>query len=124
MANITPVVTPITEHGDRGARVVVWGPMANTDVGLPVKMPGKSDRSVQVYGTFGAGGNLRIEGTNELAQAPANYATLTDPQGNALDFTAAKIEQLLEITYQVRPRVTAGDGTTSLTVTMLIKGEK
>jgi len=124
MANITPVSTPILEFGDRGARVVVWGPMANGDVGLPIKMPGKSDRSVQVFGTFGAAGNLRIEGTNELAAAPANYATLTDPQGNSLDFTAAKIEQIEEITHQIRPRVTAGDGTTSLTVTMLIKGEK
>jgi len=80
-------------------------------------MPGSADRSVQVTGTFGAGGNLRIEGSND----GTNYSALTDPQGNALDFTATKIEGVLELTRYIRPRATAGDGTTSLTVTMILR---
>lgn len=124
MANITPSITTLSTHGDRGTRIITWGPMANGDVGLPVEMPGRADRSIQVYGTFGAAGNCRVEGSNEPGTAPANYATLVDPQGNALDFTAAKVEQILELTHHIRPRITAGDGTTALTVQLLIKGEK
>jgi hypothetical protein len=90
---------------------------SGTDVGLPIEMPGSADRSVQISGTLGAGGSLRIEGSND----GTNYATLTDPQGNALDLTSLKIETVMEITRYIRPRVTAGDGTTSLTCTILVR---
>lgn len=118
MATITGAFTRIATHGDRG-HVIQWTPMtfSGTDVGTAVEMPGSADRSVQVTGTFGTGGSVRIEGSND----GTNYAVLTDPQGNALDITAAKIETVMELTRYIRPRVTAGDGTTSLTVTMLVK---
>jgi hypothetical protein len=58
---------------------------------------------------------VRLEGSND----GTNYAALTDPQGNALDITTAKVEQIMELTRYIRPRVTAGDGTTSLTVTVM-----
>ncbi len=99
------------------AHIHVWANMANADVGDPVEMPGSADRSVQVTGTFGAGGNLRILGSND----GVNYSVLTDPQGNALDFTSSKIEAVIELTRFIKPQVTAGDGTTSLTVSLLVK---
>lgn len=118
MATITPTITPGKNFGDESL-YLSYTPMtfSGTDVGVPLEEPGRADRSVQVTGTFGAGGNLRIEGSND----GTNYATLTDPQGNALDFTTAKIEQVSEITRYLRPRVTAGDGTTSLTVTIMAR---
>jgi hypothetical protein len=88
--------------------------MPNGDSGQAWDTQDFPDFSVQVLGTFGAGGTLLIEGTNEAT--PANWHTLNDPASNALSFTAAKIEQVLELTRWVRPRVSAGDGTTSLTV--------
>lgn len=99
--------------------IVTWPSLSQTgsDQGAPLEMPGFADRSVQVSGTFGSGGSVRIEGSND----GTNYAVLTDPQGNALDITAAKIEAIMELTRYIRPRVTAGDGSTSLTVSMLIK---
>lgn len=100
------------EHG----RKVVWANMANGDVGSPYEKPPWSDRAIQVTGTFGSGGNCRIQGSID----GSTYATLTDPQGNDLDFTSAKIEQITEATVLVRPSVTAGDGTTSVTVTLLM----
>src|SRR5687768_10491786 len=77
-------------------RVVVWTGLtkATDDTGDPMSVPGFSDRSVQVEGTFGAGGSCRIEGSNN----GVNYRVLTDPQGNALDITAAKIEAVVEAT--------------------------
>jgi hypothetical protein len=45
---------------------------------------------------------------------------LTDPQGNDLVISTAKIELISEATVYVRP-VVAGDGTTDLTVLILLK---
>jgi hypothetical protein len=90
---------------------------ATTDVGEAIDVPGYADRSVQVTGTFGTGGSVRIEGSID----GTNYAVLTDPQGNALDVTAAKIEAISENVRLLRPRITAGDGTTSLAVTILCR---
>jgi hypothetical protein len=92
--------------------------MPNGNDGEPFQNPGSADRSVQVTGTFGAGGTVVLEGSND----GTNYRTLTDPQGNALSFTSAGLEAIQEITRYVRPRVTAGDGTTSLTVTLCVTG--
>jgi hypothetical protein len=64
-----------------------------------------ADKSVQVIGNFNAG-TIVIEGSND----GVNWATLTDPQGNALSKTTAFIEQILEATRYVRPRVSAGAG--------------
>ncbi len=94
-----------------------WTGLLNGDDGSPIDWSTFADRSVQVTGTFGAGGSVRMEGSND----GVNYAALTDPQGNALDITGAKIEQLQEVTLYLRPRVTAGDGTTNLAVTVIAR---
>ena len=98
--------------------VATWAGMQNGDDGQPIELANFADRSVQVVGTFGAGGKVRIEGSLN----GTDYAPLTDPQGNDLDITTAKIEAITEVARWIRPRVIAGDGTTSLTVTMLLKG--
>lgn len=87
---------------------------ASADDGAPVELADYADRSIQVQGTIGVGGNLRIEGSND----GTNWVVLTDPQGTALNVTAAGvIEQVQEVTRYMRPRITAGDGTTNLTCT-------
>lgn len=98
--------------------VATWPALQNGDDGSPIELANFADRSVQVVGTFGVGGNVRIEGSIN----GTDYAPLTDPQGNNLDITSAKIEAISEVVRWIRPRVTSGDGTTSLTVTMLLKG--
>ena len=99
--------------------IATWANMQNGDDGQPIELANFADRSVQVFGTFGAGGNVRIEGSID----GTNYAPLTDPQGNALDINTAKIEAIIELVRWIRPVVTAGDGSTSLTITMLLKGK-
>lgn len=115
MAIIAPVITNPDPGGD--CVLVTWTALANGDSGTPVSYPGFADVSFQVTGTFGIAGNLRIEGSNDSA----NYAALTDPQGNALDFIATKIEQVEEVVLRYRPRATAGDGTTALTTTAFFR---
>ncbi len=121
MATIQPTVLDISEeeNGNASSRVITWGPMIKTtdDVGAPIAFVGFPDRSVQVTGTFGVGGAVAIEGTID----GTNYATLTDPQGNALSFTATKVEAISELVRKIRPRVTAGDASTSLTVSLLVR---
>ena len=103
--------------GNTKSIVISWPGIVNGDAGDAVPFAQYTDRSVQVIGTFGVGGNLRLEGSNN----GTDWAVLTDPQGNALDITAPKIEMVSEATLFVRPRVTAGDGSTSLSVLLLIK---
>jgi hypothetical protein len=119
MANITPTITNLQTFGNTGVHIYSWTPITFTgsDVGLPIEMPGSADRTVQVTGTLGAAGSVRIEGSMD----GVTYHVLTDPQGNALDVNALKIETIMEVVRYIRPRITAGDGTTSLTVQILMR---
>jgi hypothetical protein len=93
-----------------------WENMLQNDDGARFSVAQYTDKSVQVVGTFG-GATLAFEGSND----GVNWSTLSDPQGNPLTFTAAKIEMVAEATLFVRPRITGGDGTTSLSVYVLMK---
>lgn len=97
---------------------VTWTGLSTTDtVGTPVFAPDHAIKDIQVKGTFGAGGNVNIEGSLD---GGTTWATLNDAQGNALAVTGAKIERIQETIASIRPSVSAGDGTTSLTVVMIL----
>lgn len=99
------------------AQVFTWSGLLNGDTGAPVTWVDFADRCFQVTGTFGVDGSVTIQGSND----GATWATLSDPQGSALTFTAAKIEQALELPRYVRPSVTAGDNDTALVVTLCMR---
>lgn len=114
MAVRVPVVTE-NPDGQRNCQLIVWSGLLNgPDTGTPVQVGDFADRSFQITGTFGAGGSITIEGSND----GVTYFPLTDPQGNAITKTAAALEVASECTRYVRPSVTAGDGTTSLAVAL------
>lgn len=108
-----------TKQPSGNSRTVLcqWANLANSDDGEPLPFSQYADKTIQVIGTFGAGGALAIEGSNN----GTHWAVLTDAQGNDLSITSAKIEQVLEATQYIRPRVTAGDGSTSLTAVLLAR---
>ena len=94
----------------------LWSGLLNGDDGSAESTSRLSDKTVQVNGTFGAGGSVTIQGSND----GINWFTLTEADGTTpATYTAAALAQLLENPLYVRPLVTAGDGTTSLTVTLL-----
>lgn len=97
-----------------GLTRITWTPLVNGDTGAPYHDFDSQEKAVQVFGTFGAGGTVSIQST--LEATATNYAIINDVQGNALTITAARIEAVQEPSGQIRPNVTAGDGTTSLTV--------
>lgn len=105
MATVTPTLIPDADV--RHARYKWEGFVASGDVGTAVLMGSYADRSVQVLGNFGASGAISIEGSND---GGTTWAVLTDPQGNALTFTSAKIEAITELCHQIRPVQSAGSG--------------
>ncbi|TGT35690.1 hypothetical protein [Mesorhizobium sp. M8A.F.Ca.ET.165.01.1.1] len=96
-----------------------WLAIPNGNQGNAVSLNVYQDRTVQIGGTFGAGGSVSIQGSNDDG---ANWATLTDPLGNALTFTAAGLKPVTQLPHKIRPSVTAGDGTTSINVWLHARG--
>lgn len=77
-----------------------------------------SDKTVQVLGTFGAAGSVNIEGSND-GGTTWNILNDTRGEGNPLTFTATDMRSINENPDLIRANVTAGDGTTSLTVIII-----
>lgn len=98
----------------RGEIVTTWSALANGEAGDKASLLAYADKTVQVFGTFGAGGSVTIQGSSD----GTNWATLTDNQGSDLTFTAAGIAMIIENTRYIRPNCTAGDGTTSLSISI------
>jgi hypothetical protein len=113
MAIRNPTISPM---GERTVRIT-WAGLLNGDQGASVDWALYADRSVQVTGTFGTGGTVTIEGSND----DVNFVPLSDARGNNLAINAAKIEQVEDVSKAIRPNVTGGDGTTDLTVTLFAR---
>lgn len=114
---IIPWRVVVTPHDGGGVKLVVWEALAANDTGRPFNVAAYPDKTVQFLGTFG--GNLLIEGSMNPVEADAVYATLNDPQGNALaTISAAKIENVLEHVYLLRP--SAGASVSDVDVWLLL----
>lgn len=102
-------------HED-GRLTVSWAGLlqSSTDSGSPFIPNGKfTNYSVQATGTFGAGGAVALQGS----QDNVNWATLDDESGTAVSLVAAtKVWRVSNLPRYVRPLVTGGDGTTNLAV--------
>jgi len=96
---------------------ILWSGLANGDSGEPVSLAEFSDRSVQIQGTLGSGGTVVIEGSND----GVSYHTLHDIFGSSISVTALGLMGIAEISKWIRARVTAGDGTTDIDVTVIAR---
>jgi hypothetical protein len=108
----TQLVTTIRKK----AVQVKWAGLLNSDTGTPETLQRYAGRiTMQVLGTFGAGGSVQLEGSND---GGTTWVVLFDNRGTgaALTFTAAGMRSLNDLPALIRPNVTAGDGTTTLTV--------
>lgn len=104
----------------RGVHQTVWSAVPNGNTGDPQTCPTMNDKSVQVVGTFGVGGSINIEGSND----GVNYTVLHDPSNAAITLTAAGIREILENPLYIRPNVTAGDGSTAINVILIQRGAR
>lgn len=119
MPTVNPVISRIGDHTVK----FTYTPMANADVGAPIgaNFADYADRNVSVFGTFGAGGSVAVQGSNDDG---TTYHTLNDQSDNALALTAAKNEQIIQVPELTRPNVTAGDVTTALTVVITARRQR
>jgi hypothetical protein len=93
-----------------------WSGLLSLDTGNPETFNRYTGRLVvQVLGTFGVGGSVTIEGSSD---GGTTWVTCFDNRGtgSALTFTANALRSINEVPNLIRPNVTAGDGTTNLTV--------
>lgn len=96
--------------------VATWTPLTTTNAdGNPMSYAsnGMGGVTFQIGGTFGAGGTVVVEGSND----GVSYFTLNDQANAAVSVSAAALKTIRDAPLYIRPRVTAGDGTTSITVT-------
>lgn len=100
------------------ANTVEWTGLLQGDVGNWQLLGHYNDKCLHVYGTWG-GATVTFEGSNE--DTPANQAGLTDPTQTAISMTSNSIKQVLENPLYVRPKITGGDGTTSLTARLVCR---
>ncbi len=106
MADIKPVKqnTPF----DGAIELWTWEGLTENDVGLPVLIPSRADRSIQFIGDFG-GGQIDVEGSNVPESVlDADHETLSDPFGSLVEAIGPSIIGLTENTYQVRPKPVSG----------------
>jgi hypothetical protein len=101
-----------------GGTVATWAGITAGEECEHVSYSGAPDRTVQVVGTFG-GASVSVDGT--LEDEPANWLPLTDPQGNSLSIAVARIEAVTELVRYIKPTLHGGDGTTLLTVHILMR---
>lgn len=97
-----------------GGLNIVWGPgLLNGDTGAFVSI-GRDywKLTVQAVGTFGAGGTVVLEGSND----GVTTSTLKDVNNASISMTDNTIQRLEGIPGFIRPRVSAGDGTTNLAI--------
>lgn len=100
----------------KGVCKSTWTGLLNTDDGSYLDAVILPTKTVQVSGTFGAGGSVTIEDENG---APLHDARGGTGATNAVAITAAGVVKLSENPLKLRPRVTAGDGTSTLTVVII-----
>lgn len=98
-------------------QLFTWTGLLNGDDGTPVNFMAYGDRTVTVTGTFSTGGTVVFEGSNDKT----NWFTLTDPGGAVISRTTAGMKAVIENPVWVRPRVTAGDGSTDITVQLAVR---
>jgi hypothetical protein len=94
-----------------------WSGMLSGDSGRSVDYSDFADRSVQFVGTFG-GASVSLQGSND----GENWHTLSDPFGAPITKTSASLSAVTEMTRYVRPLVSGGDGSTSISAILFTLG--
>ena len=116
MATILPTRTKLPDLVDyHNITVTAWPLLANGDEGEARTVCRPADLTVQIFGTFGAGGTLVIDGTLD----GIHWSPMTDTFGVPIAAMASKLLTLADVPLAIRPRVVDGDKTTSLTVLLL-----
>ena len=106
MAVIAPVIDRLSATPDESVLRVTWPAVTEADTCTPVSFPAWCERTAQVFGTFGAGGAVTMQGSND----GTNFATMNNRQGAGIVVTAAGLATSQDLPVWVRPLISAGTG--------------
>jgi len=99
------------------ACIIEWSGLLPTDTGATIELIDYADKTATITGTFGSGGSITLQGSND----GTNWFSLNDLMFSPITRTSAAMTLILEAPRYIRPVVTAGDGTTNLTVQICCK---
>lgn len=107
--------TGLLVKGDGQIVTASWSGLlqSSSDVGSALHLGNIEGATCQLGGTLGTGGAVTMQGSND----GTNWGTLQDPAGNAIVMDA--IGEMFVIANRplyIRPNVTAGNGSTNLSV--------
>ena len=104
-----------TVTADESVVVINWSGLATSgDLGDAQSFASYADKTVIVAGTFTGSPTVIMEGSNN----GTDWVTLTNRQGNTMSFTAAGMNTSQDKPAFIRPRLTAGTGGASVTVSV------
>lgn len=92
----------ITRH----SQLIEWLGLADGESGDVAEVPSFPDMTLQLDGTFGAGGEMTFEGSND----GTNFFILTEIAGTTIVLTGADLATIVENPRFIRPRISAGSG--------------
>ena len=104
---------------DRNDIIAYEWTLTDSDTATAVKVPNRSDKTVQVSGDFDASGDIRVEGS--VDPDGVVFAELNDPQGTGIALTAPGVNTILENVAWIRPALAAGTGV-SIVVRIFMAG--
>jgi|SRR5215510_3186460 len=98
-----------------GLWTVTYASLLTAETGLSIDLPIDAPmRSVQISGTFGAGGTVDIQGSNDGSNWFAMWSSFA--KADLTGVTAAVLSDMVQNCKFLRPRVNGGDGTTNIQV--------
>lgn len=101
-----------------GGATYTWGVLAvSGDIGDTQPVNNRTLASVQVDGGFGTGGTVVLEGSND----GTTWATLVNNAGTSISCAAACFHGVRDQPRFVRPRLSAGTGSITLTVRLYLR---
>ena len=118
MALIDPVyvVRPNTLEY-QGIVIIQWPNVTSADTCAPVELCKYNERSIQLSGTLGTA-TVSLDGS----LTGTVYETLLDHNGVPVSLDCNGVRQLSVLTRYAKPVLTGADGTTSVTITVMLKG--
>jgi hypothetical protein len=109
---ISPVSPQAASTDAGGSLTATWTGLQNGFIGAPTPARLSKAAAIQVTGTFGSGGSIKIQGSNDAV----NWADVSASPLTGAGFFAA----LNALPRYLRPSCTAGDSTTLLNVTAIL----
>ena len=108
----------ILDENDYSVIQYKWETLTTTnDNGRALELPVYPEKTVHILGTFGSGGTVKIQGSND----GTNWIDLTDTRGNTISKIATYLGTIAENPRYIRPFVSAGDGTTDIDVILIAR---